>query len=128
MEMKLSRKLRERANNRNTDEQLNDSDKEDSDEQSDSDKSETGSNISMDQPRNQPRNHRKSTGGLLPRKQLAVCRGSFHKRVRETSGDSGPVMNKLTKTDFMNYGRLDKFYVLKFIFAQRSKPRMTKND
>ena len=93
MEMKLSRKLRERANNRNPDEKLNDSDKEDSDEQSQSDKSETGSNISME---NQPRGpQRKSTGGLMPRK--AICRaGSFHKRVRETSGNSGPAMKKLT--------------------------------
>ena len=37
---------------------------------------------------------RKSTGGMMPRKQLACRRGDFHKRVRETSStpnsDSGP--------------------------------------
>lgn len=96
MEMKLSRKLRERANNRNPDEKFNDSDKEDSDEQSDSDKSETGSNISME---NHPREpQRKSTGGpkVMPRKSIAFRTGNFHKRVRETSGNSGPAMKKLT--------------------------------
>ena len=110
MEMKLSRKLRERANNRNADEpefgdrlrnqhsklatkQLNDSDKEDSDEQSsdESEKSETGSNIPT---KNRPKElQRKSTGGRFPRKQLAFSPGRFHKRVRETSGNSGPEMN-----------------------------------
>ena len=82
MEMKLLRKLRERANNRNPVEELNDSDKKDSDEQSESGKSETVSNSSME---NHPRQtQRTSTGGKAPRKQLAVP--SFHKRVRETSG------------------------------------------
>ena len=117
MEMKLSRKLRERANNRNADEpeigdrlrdqhskiattQLNDSDKEDSDEQTESEKSETGSNISMENHQREPQ--KKSTGGRLPRKQIVCLPGNFHKRVRETSGNSGPEMNKLT----MVYGRL----------------------
>ena len=128
MEMKLSRKLRERANNRNADEQLNGSDKEDSDEQSDSDISETGSNISME---NRPQDlQRKSTGGLMPRKQLAFRRGSFHKRVRETSGDSGPAMKKLT----MIYGRIYHFYVInKFhlcpgIKTQNDEKRLKLND
>ena len=108
MEMKLSRKLRERANNRNADEPeigdrlrdqhskivtkpLHGSDKEDSDEQSESEKSETGSNIPI---KNRPKElQRKSTGGRFPRKQLAFSPGRFHKRVRETSGNSGPEMN-----------------------------------
>ena len=78
MEMKLSRKLRERANNRNADEQLNNSDKVESDEQSEF---ESGSNSSME---NHPKQvQRTSTGGKAPRKQLAVP--SFHKRVRGTS-------------------------------------------
>ena len=109
MEMKLSRKLRERANNRNADEpefgdrlrnqhsklatkQLNDSDKEDSDEQSsdESEKSETGSNISMENHQREPQT--KFTGVRLPRKQIVCHPGNFHKRVRETSGNSGPEM------------------------------------
>ena len=112
MEMKLSRKLRKRANNRKADDELNDSDMEDSDEKSESEKSETGSNItlenlwriygdsmetlwlSMENPPREPR--RKSTGGLMPRKALYCRAGNFHKRVRETSGNchSGPKMNK----------------------------------
>ena len=99
MEMKLSRKLRERAINRNADEQLNDSDKEDSDEQSESEKSESGSNMSMENHLKEAQ--RKSTGRIMPRKAI-YCGGSFHKRVRETSGNSGPGMKNLT----MIYGRL----------------------
>ena len=93
MEMKLSRKLRERANNRKADDELNDSDVEDSDEKSESEKSETGSNISVENTPRAPQ--RKSTGGLMPRKQIDRV-GNFHKRVRKTSGNchSGPKMNK----------------------------------
>ena len=100
MEMTLSRKLRERANTRKNDERSDGRFREPGSENSEGNSMEHQELLfsnSLDheeniftaqEPQMPPKIERKSTGGQAPRKQLACRPGDFHKRVRETCGNS----------------------------------------
>ena len=93
MEMKLSRKLRERANTRKNEERSNECYREPESANSEDhhDLLDHEENIfTVQEPQIPPKIERKSTGGRAPRKQLACRPGDFHKRVRETCGNSNP--------------------------------------
>ena len=98
MEMKLSRKLRERANTRKNEERSNECYREPESENSEDHQDILFSNsldheeniFTVQEPQIPPKIERKSTGGRAPRKQLACRPGDFHKRVRETCGNSNP--------------------------------------
>ena len=99
MEMTLSRKLRERANTRKNDERSDGHFREPGSENSEDHEELLFSNslnneeniFTAHEPEMPPKGEkveRKSTGGRVPRKQLACRPGDFHKRVRETCGNS----------------------------------------
>ena len=93
MEMKLSRKLRERANTRKNGERSSECYREPESENSEDhqDSLNHEENIfTVQEPQIPPKIERKSTGGRGPRKQIACRPGDFHKRVRETCGNSNP--------------------------------------
>merc|ERR1712235_197635 len=94
--MKLSRKLREKAETRKHDEQSNEC----SDERSESQNSE-GDSVSNDG-NDQAEPEKKTTGWRAPMKQLACSPGRFHKRVRETSSTPNSDSEKRAKLEMVS--------------------------